>query len=563
VTLAARIALRIGLMLLAAALDIALLWPLLVATPLAPRQFRSAYFEPLRDGTAVMLGEQQSGYMNDVALSGRGDLDVPAGRTIGIPLEPDSEIVVRTLAKDLAPYVVVGSEVRTGDSAMRLDGALALSDSADGIAPQAWDASRPWHDDKDWLRRLYTRCGLGGEARVALLRDLAHVSIRLGACAATVQVNAPALLLVVAGPYAAVVSKPEPGWRLIREMQWPFVAVICVRVALFAFALGAGPTALASSVLFAFGQFRHAAAIVAWGITLPLALSAAVVRLVVWLLPNRSVWAAASGGAVFLLQIAGMAAAVAYLDIGTFGNERMTRDGDSGCSIVGYSTVRGDTLRDGVGSVVERLDDACAPCRGRTSRFSREAQTLRWIRQLVCSPSFPTPAGGEIVFLGGGNDDLFYHPTGLLRRVIVFAGMLRYASQPVATTDWESLFNQSAQSTVTTFDDQAADIDAIARCAAAGHRRFRFLHDFLVWDLERGRTPLREQAMERRRSAVWSAGGDFINLLDEFGQTAGVSWFNDFIHPSAVGHRMIADLLCTRMGSAPLERVEPAGNAGG
>jgi hypothetical protein len=100
---------------------------------------------------------------------------------------------------------------------------------------------------------------------------------------------------------------------------------------------------------------------------------------------------------------------------------------------------------------------------------------------------------------------------------------------------------------VATLDDQAAEIDAIVGCASAGGRRFHFLHDFVIWDLDHGRAAVRQRTFERRRAAVLSAGGQFIDLLEEFRQSAGVAWLNDFIHPSAVGQQAIADLLCARL----------------
>jgi hypothetical protein len=215
--------------------------------------------------------------------------------------------------------------------------------------------------------------------------------------------------------------------------------------------------------------------------------------------------------------------------------------------MVGYSTVRGDSLRRGSDGFVERLNTSCTECRNRTSRFSREAQTLRWVREVVCSPSFAAPNGAEVVFLGGGNDDLFYRPTGLLQLLADFAGTLRFVARPIGAMDWETVFDQANERVVATLEEQADDIEATIACAKQGGRRFSFVHDFLIWDLDRGRTSTRQRTFERRRAAVLSAGGRFIDLLEEFRQTAGVAWLNDFIHPSAVGQRMIADLLCERL----------------
>ena len=45
---------------------------------------------------------------------------------------------------------------------------------------------------------------------------------------------------------------------------------------------------------------------------------------------------------------------------------------------------------------------------------------------------------------------------------------------------------------------------------------------------------------------------EFIDLLEEFRDTAGVAWLNDFIHPSAVGQEQIARLLCDRISLAQI-----------
>lgn len=545
---------------LAAMLDLAVLRPLLINVSLAPHQVRRVYFEPGPSGTILMLDERTDGYITDLQLDDRRNLAIPAGRTIAIALERGAEIELRTDAAALAPYIVLGAgrgAVEVGGSGRSATGAVGdavvLDAQGGALVPRAWDASRPWAEDREWLRRLRAQCG-GDTSAVASMRSGADgIAVRIGSCAGTVRLasgSGTPLLVAIAGPHAAVATTSGPGWQQTRAIAWMLMAVALLRVALLGFAIGAGPTVLASGVLVAAAQVSSPAAILTWMATLPLVVAAAAVRLIVRLAPRRVGLAWAGGVAVLVLEIGGILAAIAFLDVGTFGNERITTAGDGHCSVVGYSTVRGDSLRDGSEGVVERLNSACAPCRAATSRFSREAQTLRWVREVVCSPSFPAPAGGDVVFLGGGNDDLFYRPTGLLQLLSVFAGTLRYVVQPIGATDWEGVFAHANQTVVPTLDEQASDIESIVHCAASGHRRFVFMHDFLIWDLDRGRTPTRQRTFERRRAAVQSAGGEFVDLLEEFRQTAGVSWLNDFIHPSAVGQQRIADLLCARLSSS-------------
>jgi hypothetical protein len=174
-------------------------------------------------------------------------------------------------------------------------------------------------------------------------------------------------------------------------------------------------------------------------------------------------------------------------------------------------------------------------------------QTLRWVRHAVCSPAFPVGAGADLTFIGGANDDLFYRPTRFAQLLSRALGAMQAVLRVSGVTDWEKIFGRAHDLAITTLDDQTADIAAIAACAAERGIRFRFVHDFLVWDLDGGRPAARETTYAARRQAVQESGAEFIDLLNEFGSTAGVAWMNDFIHPSAVGHRMIAELLCGRL----------------
>jgi hypothetical protein len=557
--------LTIGLLLLSSALTLALLRPLLTSVSLAPHQTLRVYFEPSQDGTVLMLNEHNAGYITDLQIDSSRNLEIPAGRTIAIALERGSDITLRTRAHALSPYIVLGTKVGAEHSSGPEDAATArvgdpviMVARSGALEARRWDSSRPWTEDREWLHQLRAQCSADASSEASVRMDPDGISVHIGSCAGKVKLSLassePPLLVVVTGPHAAVVSKSEPGWRLTREFAWPLIAVALLWVALLAYAIGAGPTVLAAGILFATAQFSPPAAILCWAVTLPFAVAAAAGRLVARLVPRSARLAWAGGAAVLILEICGIIAAIAFLDVGTFGHQRITREGDSSCSVVGYSTVRGDSLREGSAGIIERLSETCAPCRNRTSRFSREAQTLRWVRKVICSPSFPTPTGGDVIFFGGGNDDLFYRPTGLVQLVRVFAGTLRFRVQPIAATDWEAVFDYASQTVVPTLDEQAADIDSIVHCATAGRRRFFFLHDFLIWDLDRGRTPARQLMFERRRAAVRAAGGEFIDLLGEFRQRAGVTWLNDFIHPSAVGQQMIADLLCARLESNPPAR---------
>lgn len=498
-----------------------------------------------------MLDRQHAGYMTEVQVDG-AKLEIPTGRTIAVPLPVQSEILVATLASDLAPYVVMGfeSQIEGRRDLWSFTEPTVLTVREQTLEAHPWDPARPWAADREWLRGLHDQCNLANQAEVSIRAEPENISVRMGSCSGKLPrpaASGPPLLMVVSGPYTAYAVSPDAGWPQTHGVAWRLVLLVLLWVSLFAFALGVVPTALASGTLFAVGRFWQTAAILAWTGTFPVIVAAAAGRLSWRFASHRAGLAWAVGVVVLALEAAGIVAAIKFFDVGTFGHERITREGDDHCSIVGYSTVRGDSLRRDSAGLIERLDQECEECRNRTSRFSREAQTLRWVREVVCSPSFPTPDGGNVVFLGGSNDDLFYRPTGLLQLLADFAGTLRFLAQPTGASDWESVFNQVSQHVVGTLDEQEADVHSIVECSTRGNRRFFFLHDFLIWDLEHNRTPARRLALERRRRTVLSSGGEFIDLLEEFRQTAGVAWLNDFIHPSAVGQQMIADLLCKRL----------------
>jgi len=549
---------RVGVALLALAFDLALLRPLLTTSELARGEIERVYFEPGSGGVDVLLDRQIAGYMTEVEVGPADELRVPSGRSIASALRAGEESVVRTTAADLAPYVVLGvaepKRDRNGTALLRDATVLDVRDGA--LIARRWDGSRPWALDRDWLRGLRAGCDPSGAGTVSLRAGSEGVLVQLGRCRATVPLAAPAgrppLVLVLSGLHGATLTRAGYVWAEETTTVRELVGVALLRLVLLSAALGTAAAALSSAALFAAGLLLRPAALLVWFAALPLAAVAVAFRVVRRAVPRRPAWAWSAACLMLILEAAAALAAVALFDVGTFGKERYTRSGDDACSIVGYSTVRGDSLREGSEGLVERLDTACAVCRGRTSRFSREAQTLRWVRDVVCAPSFPAPAGGEVVFFGGGNDDVFYRPGRLVRVLAVLLNVLRYAVQPVEPLEWEGAFARASELAVATIDEQREDIAAAIGCARAGGRRFWFLHDFLLWDLGRGRTPPRQRTFAARREAVQAAGGEFLDLYDEFGERAGLAWFNDWIHPSGYGQRMVADLLCARIAEESL-----------
>ncbi|HYD47907.1 MAG TPA: hypothetical protein VEB21_06140, partial [Terriglobales bacterium] len=505
--------------------DVILTWPLLRETSLAPHQTRRAYYEPGAKGTGVVirLDEQRGGYMTDVGIAADGALEVPGGRTIGIPLERNTVVTVRSLAADLAPYIVVGLEVAPAADARagELASPLAMAPAASGVEMQPWNATAAWAEDKRRLQALRQHCSQSDRLEAVLEHSGGIVRIRLGSCSVEAALGpGQPMLLLVTGQDSAV-AHTSAGWRTDTAVRWPLLATVLVRLLLLAAAIGAAPAALVEGILLALaGSFSLHAALLVWVVSTPLALAGAAARLASLRWPQRPLFAAMCGLVALAMQVAAVLLAVSFLDIGTFGHERIEHRGDGACSLVGYSTVRGDSLRHGSPGVLEQLDAHCPGCNGRSSRFSREAQTLGWIRQVLCDPAFPPAAGAEIVFIGGGNDDLFYRPGGLLPRLLELAAMIRFAAQPFGPLEWRAGFDLAHQRAPGAMAAQARDIEAIAACARARGHRFRFLHDFLVWDLDGGRPAVRQQTMAHRRRAAEAAGADFVDLYEAFGASA-------------------------------------------
>jgi hypothetical protein len=110
---------------------------------------------------------------------------------------------------------------------------------------------------------------------------------------------------------------------------------------------------------------------------------------------------------------------------------------------------------------------------------------------------------------------------------------------------WRQNWPSAVATSLARIDAQASAITELAQCARSRDAQFLFLHDFTVADLGTGRDPDRTMMMKRRQAAAEQAGGTFTDLFAVFGTEAGISWFNDFIHPSLVAQERIAQLACS------------------
>jgi hypothetical protein len=213
---------------------------------------------------------------------------------------------------------------------------------------------------------------------------------------------------------------------------------------------------------------------------------------------------------------------------------------DDRCAVLGYSAVKGEGLRHESGGLRSFLDQDCGACRRTTAGLFAAGETLAWIRDAFCGSEPSFGAHGVVTFVGGTNDDLL---TGVLSiaRLFIASGQ---GSEP-----WRHNVTAAAAASRRRLVVQTSAISSLGRCIQSREAQFLFLHDFLATDLRGGRDPDRAAMLAARRAAVEAAGGTFVDLFEVLGPAAGVSWFNDYVHPSLLGHERIAEIACRHLTS--------------
>jgi hypothetical protein len=553
------------LLVVCVATDLVALQPVWAPAQLVRGQYQRAYFELLGGVTGLAIDEAQDGYMApEVELDRRGRLSVPPGRTIAVPIEDGAEYIIWNEGRSSAPYVVIGVETPlaaapgpdTRDSRpFRFGGARVLELRDGELTWTDWDASRPWGDDRTWLRSLTDACNDGRRSpSLSIRQEGAALVARLGRCSLrsalpTAPEHGENAFAVVAGPNWAAVERPREGWRTAGHVVWWFVAAVIAATGLLYVGFGMLVTAILSAWVGLLSLFGPVPAVLGFFV----AVAAAVAG---------SLWAAT--GLVLrtrpMTRIAALAALCAGLigypvvvvfraaDLSVNRQELRFERARNACGLIGYSTVRGDTLRRGTVGAWAYLDGECTVCSGATARYAKEAQTLDWVRDTTCAPSFTLQPGGALVFLGGGNDDFFWRKS-VARQAFRFIGLLHYAYQRPDEPTWQRFVTATSEGSLEMIGEQTAAIRQLATCTRARGQRLLFVHDFLIWDLEEGRSAPRRAMLEQRRAAVDAAGGRFVDALEALGPKAGVSWFNDFIHPSAIGHLRIGELICRTLAT--------------
>jgi hypothetical protein len=171
----------------------------------------------------------------------------------------------------------------------------------------------------------------------------------------------------------------------------------------------------------------------------------------------------------------------------------------------------------------------------------RNGGTFAWVRDNLCGGA-PIGRGTDAAFLGGGNDDYFWgQRLGLLSRLIQ---IIIYSFDPPTFQQWTATRATAEHASLAAVDEQGRAVREATQCVQQAGGRFFIFHDFLVWDLPSGRSRDREAMIARRRAEAEQAGARFVDLREATHGEASVTWFNDYIHLSQVGHRTVARLMC-------------------
>lgn len=534
------------------AADAFVLGPLWTGRQLAEGQFRRGYFE--RFGSEVGLAMDTAirpVTIPSFVLTDADDLALPPGMIAVAPMAPGTTYELQS-ASALAPYLVIGvAAPLASDSEARLGGARTLAMEGARLALVRWDPGRPWREDATRLGAVSEGCTLDANpsgATVTIADD--RLEIRLGHCAIVEAVPAGGelMLAAIAGPEWTTVRR-QPSWIAERRIVWPVLGAVVMKVALLWWSLGIAWAVAPAAMLGIASHEFPVPAILTSALLLVVGIVATIFR----------------GGTIVFRRLppgwrlqAAMAATVSTMCLVWYaaGDSSPVRPnwppGGAGqrdaCAVIGYSTVEDQGLRGETGGIRTILNESCERCRDQTASLSFGGATLGWAEDAYCRsvPSFGS--NGRVTFLGGANDDL-------LSGVAAWARMFVIGRQGIDA--WHRNAASATAASLARIDAQTSAVKNLVRCARSRGARFLFLHDFVVTDLVAGREPERASMLAQRRAAVQAAGGAFVDLLDTFHADVGVSWFNDYVHLSRIGHQRVAELACAQFQS-DLSRPDPA-----
>jgi hypothetical protein len=568
---------RLAVFLLCVVLDVVALRPFLAKTHLARGQLQRGYFEAVGSQIGLALDDDLADRFIFPGLSRdqAGDLSIPPGTTAVLSLQAGTTYQVSADGGGLPANLVVGVELHPPPGSIAADptrpepptawfGQPRELDVAGGerVQLRPWDAARSWRDESARLAGLARDCvGAAPSPPVTVSVDGEQLTVRLGRCTLSVplaEIHGGAgrpLLAVVAGPSWDLVRRNDGAWEtetsVVWRLAWAVPLVAAAQVGLFWIGFNV-VAAVATSVALALVSVAAAAPA---AVCVLLALAVGLGR-VAWLGVAR-LWAATD----WKLRLTVLGALVAAVAVWVLLPPRTERgsvaQNPSGfaCVLTGYSTADDSALRPGTRGTGTWLATACAPCAGAAATRARAGVAFQFVDDVACAQPPLVRPEGTLVFLGGTNDDLltwFDARSQVVQMILQLRGFASATYQRKPGLDnLTRLETETARASLRVVDHQEQLLHETFACARAAGFRLLFAQDFLLSDLVGGRPEERRAMVARRRELAEADGTRFFDLLEEFGDQAGVAWFNDFMHLSMVGHRRVAELVCRSIADQP------------
>jgi hypothetical protein len=540
-------------------------WPILVLTLFAgflsthslwtftgldPSALEYGAFELRKGQTTLALRRHEAEpVFHKPGLDARGRISTPPGTVIALPFTGSTSY--RISADDQIPYVVIGSAEaapEAWDPSRLLVSPRALSIGRGG-APDLvpWDPDAPWQSDRARLSQLGATCGIAeGSGDLRITRRGEAMELELGRCSTTVplpeetRVDERTTVALIAGPSWSFLERSDQPLRHRQIWSPPVMVALLLGLALVTLGLGRVMGAVLGLFLTAASPFQPAGAAVCLALTAVLALLVLLVRLLYLVLRAplaRRLTSAVACLCLMVVFLIPFQAAEPPLPARTLPD----------CVLAGYSMADGDSLN-GKKGVYELLGEEPA-CERSARRYARSAETFHYIHDLICDEKLPFIPGDTVIFLGAANDDLMFSGSddATVRRLsrLLFFGRDYFQKKPGMRSLLE-LIGSSSEQALSKRDRQRALLEETVACALEKKVWFYYVHDFLAPDIERGRSPARQELLRMRKDVIEQAAS-FVDLQAGSSGVVGVSWLADFLHLSEIGHRRVVEMLVPRL----------------
>lgn len=497
----------------------------------------------------------------------RHELGVPAGFSVALNLTDGAGYTIENVSGRTAPRVVLGNRVSqagpfdgepgdpTTQRTVLVDLVSPRAGAAGALAVESWRPGARWQEEVGALDGMSGCLTPSAPPVMSVRRRGQTVHFRVGTCEGSTSVSGDqAQFAVLAGLDAVGVRRDSGAWAVGRrgttDPRKVAALFVCAVLLVLGFTPGLAVVVLATLSLIAI-WFPFESVVIGVAL-LPVALLA---------FPARRLPLKLFAGLLLLIALGGglaVSAALANRVPRKVAIDPLPKGEPFQCLAVGYSTVADFGLRPGVSGIFEDLNTSCRPCLGRTGRVARAGEAFDYVRAAMCGPSFPSDDHPEVLFNGGTNDDIWW---GIisgppLERFLTGLGVARFffndrrVDRAERFTDPELWKMAGYNQALKTLPEQLQAITDALGCVRRAGSPFWFFHDFLVYDLQRGRVEQRRQLVAARRETTLRAGGQFVDLLEATQGEAGPSWFNDPIHLSSIGHRRIAALMCRTIEQA-------------